>query len=183
MNGQEFLIPSGGSYSAVNDSSPADDDFAVTSAQILYGTNSNTITDANGVKLTKAVHTGWARQERDSISDVLTLGGMGSLGVYSGGQVISNPNPDQTDVYALELKVDSTERLENIAKGEAGLAALDQKGRWVNAVDLNIGSGNHPKFVNGPWKSSYGLGTFGVDGKKAWAVVNFQGQFAIAKSN
>ena len=143
----------------------------------------NTITDANGVSLTKAVHTGWARQEFETFSDVLTLVGMGSLGVVSGGQVISNPNPDQTDVYALQLKVDSIEQLGNIAKGEAGLAALDQKGRWVNAVDLNIGSGNHPNFVNGPCKSGYGLGTFGVDGKKAWAVVNFQGQFAIARPN
>jgi hypothetical protein len=181
LNGQEFLIPSGGNYSAVNDSSPVDDGFAGTSAQILYGTNSNTITDANGVSLTKAVHTGWARPELDTYSDVLTLLGMGSLGVYSGGQVISNPNPDQTDVYALELKADPVEKLGNIARGEAGLAALDQKGRWVNAVDLNIGSGNHPNFVNGPFKSGYGLGTFGVDGKKAWAVVNFQGQFAIAR--
>ena len=105
------------------------------------------------------------------------------MGVYSGGQVISNPNPDQTDVYVLQLKVDSIERSGNIARGEAGLAALDQQGRWVNAVDLNIGPGNHPNFVNGPFKSGYGLGTFGVNGDKAWAVVDFQGQFAIARTN
>ncbi len=183
LNGQEFLIPSGGSYSGVSDSSPADDGFAETSAQILYGTNSNTITDANGVSLTKAVHTGWARREFETFSDLLTLGGMGSLGVVSGRQIISNPDPDQTDVYALQLKVDPIEQLGNINRGEAGLAALDEQGRWVNAVDLNIGPGNHPNFVNGPCKSSYGLGTFGVDGKQAWAVINFQGQFAIARTN
>jgi hypothetical protein len=37
--------------------------------------------------------------------------------------------------------------------------------------------------VNGPWKAAYGLGSYGVSGDSAWAVVNFQGTFAIANAN
>jgi hypothetical protein len=183
LKGQEFLIASAGNYSAVSDSSPDEWSFAGTSVQILSGTNSNTITDADKVLLTKAVNTGWVPRERETISDILTLWGMGSLGIVSGGQVVANPDPDQTDVYVLQLQVDSKDPLGDFACGGASLAALDQHGRWVNAVDLNIGPGNHPKFVRGPWKSGYGLGTYGVDGNKAWAVINIQGQFAIAGSN
>ena len=104
LNGKEFLVASGGAYSVVKDSSPVEFGFAGTSAQILAGANSNTITDANGVKLTKAVHTGWAPQDRDTSSDILTLWGMGSLGIVSGGQVVANPDPDQTDTYVLQLQ-------------------------------------------------------------------------------
>jgi hypothetical protein len=183
LNGKEFLVASGGAYSAVKDSSPVEFRFAGTSAQILAGANSNTITDANGVKLTKAVHTGWAPQDRDTISDILTLWGMGSLGIVSGGQVVANPDPDQTDTYVLQLQAGIYTRPGNIDRGEPGLAALDQRGNWVRAVDLNTGEANHPMFVDGPWKSSYGLGTYGVSGDSAWAVINYQGQFAIARRN
>lgn len=183
LNGKEFLISSGGSYSAVNDSSPMDYGFVSTSARILAGSNSNTITDANGVSLKKAVHTGWAPQDGETISDILTLWGIGSLGVISGNHVVPNPDPDQTDTYVLQLQFDRYAELGNIAHGEAGLAALDQGGRWVNAVKLNSGSANNPRFIDGPWKSSYGLGTYGASGKTAWAVINYQGQFAIARSN
>ena len=181
LNGQEFLIASSGSYSAVTDSSPDECDYVGTSVQILSGANSNTITDANLVPLTKSVYTGWAPRERETTSDILTLLGMGSLGVVSSGAVVTNPYPDQTDVYVLQLQVDSKEQLGDFACGGASLVALNQHGKWVNAVDLNIGSANHPKFVHGSWKSGYGLGTYGVNGNKAWAVINFQGQFAIAR--
>ena len=184
LNGKEFLIDSGGAYSVVKDSSPIGYRFAGTSAQILAGTNSNTITDADGVPLTKAVHTGWAPQDRDTISDILTLWGLGSLGVVvSGGQVVANPDPDQADTYVLELQADNDTQLGDIACGEPGLAALDQRGNWVRAVDLNTGEANRPKFVDGPWKPSYGLGTYGVSGNTVWAVINYQGQFAIARAN
>ena len=38
---------------------------------------------------------------------------------------------------------------------------LDANGDWVNAVDRN--TGGTKKFVAGPWQSSYGLGTYGID--------------------
>ena len=59
--------------------------------------------------------------------------------------------------------------------------------RWTSVVtgskrcDLNTGKANHPMFVDGPWKASYGLGTYGVSGDSTWAVINYQGQFAIAR--
>jgi hypothetical protein len=36
--------------------------------------------------------------------------------------------------------------------------------------------------VNGPWQSSYGLGTYGVDASTstAWAVINYNGDFVVA---
>jgi len=183
LNGKEFLIASAGEYTAVEDSSPTTSGYVGTSAQILAGTNTNTITDANGVALTKAVNTGWAPQESgETISDVLTLLGMGSLGVVTSSGVEINTNVQETDIYVLQLTVDSTETLGNIAKGGHGLATLNPAGVWVNAVNRNAGNAteaNRIKFVSGPWVPGYGLGTYGVNGATAWAVVNHQGQFAI----
>ncbi len=54
------------------------------------------------------------------------------------------------------------------------------EGKWINAVDRNF-SGTR-KFVVGPYKAKYGLGTYGVDPstKTAWAVVNYSADFAVA---
>jgi len=37
------------------------------------------------------------------------------------------------------------------------------------------------KFVPGPWNASYKLGTYGIDAatNTAWAVVNYNGVFAV----
>ena len=37
-------------------------------------------------------------------------------------------------------------------------------------------------FVLGPWKAKYGLGTYGIDpaSHTAWAVVNYDGSFAVS---
>jgi hypothetical protein len=48
-------------------------------------------------------------------------------------------------------------------KGLIGLCRQDNDGYWVNAVDLNTGGIKH--FLLGPWHSSYGLGTYGIDTK------------------
>jgi hypothetical protein len=166
LNGKQFLIASGKSYKSVKDN------FDVTSVSILSGTNGSTLTDANGIKLTKAVNTGWQMQNGTTLSDILTLWGMGSL---------ANANPTLTDTYVLELTGD-TSALGNIATGGAGLAALNPaNGKWVNAVNLN--NGGTPTFVPGPWTASCGLGSYGVSGTSAWAVINFQGTFAIAQAD
>ena len=162
LNGKQFLIASGRAYTSVKDS------FDVTTLKILSGTNSSTLTDANGIVLVKAVNTGWQAQNSATLSDILTLWGLGSL---------ANANPARTDTYVLQLTGD-TSALGNIATGGAGLAAQTASGEWVNAVSLN--SGGTPNFVNGPWTSAHGLGSYGVSGDSAWAVVNFQGTFAIA---
>jgi hypothetical protein len=46
-----------------------------------------------------------------------------------------------------------------------------------------LNTGGTKKFVAGPWQSSYSLGTYGVDtvSKTAWAVINSNGQFAVAR--
>jgi hypothetical protein len=38
-------------------------------------------------------------------------------------------------------------------------------------------------FVRGPWKTGYGLGTYGIDTKThtAWAVLNYDGDCAVAR--
>ena len=58
---------------------------------------------------------------------------------------------------------------------------MDANGAWVNAVNLN--TGGTKKFVAGPWQFGYGLGTYGVDpvSKTAWAVINSNGEFAVAR--
>jgi hypothetical protein len=168
LNGQEFLIDQGQSYTSVQDA------FNGTTAKILAGTNGSNATDSAGRALTKGVNTGWApkiagarRWDDDTFSDILTLWGMADLG------------SEQTDVYTLSMSYDKMLPIQ-LGKGLLGLATKDENGDWVNAVDLNFGGAK--KFILGPWKPGYGLGTYGIDLKKktAWAVINYNGDFAVA---
>ena len=163
LNGEQFVVASGKPYTQVKDRSCDG-----TEVRILAGNNLSTATDANGILVSKVVSTGWTSRTHGVASDILSLQGLGSL---------SNANAHQTDTYVLELT--HAEGLCHLAKGKHGLVAQDSNGEWVNAVELNFGG--KAKFVNGGWNSSYPLGYYGVSGDKAWAVVNFQGKFAIAK--
>jgi hypothetical protein len=163
LKGKQFFIASGKSYTSVKDS------YNSTSVKLLSGTNGSSLTDACGVTLTKAVNTGWQSASSETVSDILTLWGMGSM---------ANSDPARTDTYVIQI-TGSSSSLGNIANGKAGLAALNASGEWVNAASLNFGSSSL-KFVNGPWQSGYGLGCYGASGGSAWAVVNFQGSFALA---
>jgi hypothetical protein len=174
LNGQEFLIPKGGSYATVADT------FETTIARILGGTNGSTAADFNLRPLTKTVNTGWTdvaswrgkcygrfrRFGSDPASDILTLSGMIELG------------SNQTDNFALSMTFSNLSPL--YRRGGFGLATKDDNGDWINAVDKNIGGAK--KFVVGPWKSSYALGTYGIDpaSNAAWAVINYNGDFAVA---
>ncbi|MGD0856523.1 MAG: metallophosphoesterase, partial [Dehalococcoidia bacterium] len=62
-----------------------------------------------------------------------------------------------------------------------GLLARDSSGKWVNAVTMN--SGGIEKFVTGAWDPIYKLGTCGVDTttNTAWAVINYNGDFAAGQ--
>jgi hypothetical protein len=73
-------------------------------------------------------------------------------------------------------------RLLHLGNGGFGIAARDDDGNWVNAVDQNVGGTK--KFVVGPWNSTYGLGYAGVDPSThtVWADVNFNGDFAVARN-
>jgi hypothetical protein len=66
-----------------------------------------------------------------------------------------------------------------IGKGTFVLAT-NSKGKWINAIDKN--TGGTTKHVAGPWKKGYELGTYGFDSNTgtAWAVINYNGQFAAA---
>jgi hypothetical protein len=139
-----------------------------TSAAILSGTNTSNLLDASKQPCSKVVNTGWMSAAGKVASDILTLWG---INPYSGG----GPQPD---TYTLSLTI-KTAAYGTVRQGLV-LCALDSTGNWSNAVNQN--SGGSKTFVNGPWKSSYGLGTYGIDPttNSAWAVLNYDGTFAIA---
>lgn len=166
LNGREFLVPEGGSYTVVQDR------FQETSASILDGTNDSSSKDYAGRSFTQTVDTGWTSSEDDRFaSSILTLWGMEkSLG------------STDTANYVLSISYDERRvRPEHQGSGGFGIAAKDRSGAWVNAVDLNIGGTK--RFVKGSWKPGYELGTYGVDPSShtAWAVLNYNSDFAVAR--
>ena len=186
LNGKEFVVAQGGSYTAVHDS------FAGTAAGILKGVNGSTGTDRAARPLVKTVNTGWSypgKKDDALASHVLTLWGLAdslslwdeSLGATQG----TLPNADRTeqgDTYALAISYDDlVAHGVSFGAGKFGIGTRDANGHWVNAVNKNGGGTKH--FVLGPWNSSYSLGTYGVDTrtKTAWAVINYDGDFAVSK--
>jgi hypothetical protein len=162
VNGKQFLIAQGASFTAVSDTSPAG-----TVAKVLAGTNGYSVIDASGRKYSVAVNTGWLSAAGPA-SDILLLTGM----AYNLGSPL-------TDVYALSMSYDKTKAVDSqIQSGNFALATQDGNGYWCNAADQTFGG--YKKFVLGPWKSDYKLGTYGVDTttNTVWAVLNYNGYFA-----
>jgi hypothetical protein len=219
LNGKEILVPQGGSYSLVDDTSKAvvngGTGYLGTKAAILSGTNGSTGKDFNGRSLTKTVNTGWtsrieaadldcnshhkwawpfkkshkAKDNEMPASDMLTLWGMAdSLATkldpsaaapqYNYEYVVPNTSLTETYVLSMTYKPGHSEHLGN---GGFGIATKDADGNWINAIDNNVGGTK--KFVRGPWKTGYALGAYGVDtkAKTAWAVINHNGDFAVAE--
>jgi hypothetical protein len=164
LNGKEFLVKQGDSYSVVQDS------YNTTEAAILAGTNGSTTVDGNGRALTKDVNTGWAETADAKLaSNILSLWGLTELGSAA------------SDPYVLQLKYDDS-NVAGFGNGGYRLAALNGSGQWVNAVDVNVGSpAKH--FVKGPYSSGYPVGTYGIDvaSKTVWAVLNYDADFAVGK--
>jgi Calcineurin-like phosphoesterase len=162
LNGKGFMVRQGEDYTGVMD------EFAGTSARILGGTNNSTAVNDLGKSFVKKVNTSWDLNEKnDSLhSNILTLTGMAGFSSIT------------TDTYALSMSFNDKMSEKD---PKYYLAARDSNGRFVNAVDLN--DGGIKTFVNGPWDASYGLGTYGVDkaANTVWAVVNFNGTFAVKK--
>ena len=158
LNGWEFLIAQGQSYTEIEDG------FNDTTAQILSGTNGSTLKDGSGRALVKAVNTGWTTKTPAVSSDILTLWGMYDLGAVS------------TDTYTLALDYNWKKAPTD---GTFGLAIKDSTGKWVNAVDKNVGGTK--TFAKRAWVSGDTLGTYGVDPATgvAWAVINKTGDFAV----
>lgn len=179
-NGREFLVGGtlGNSYTVVQDK------FGSTNARILSGDYANDVTDYTNRVLTQTVNTGWSLPAVTGLtvrllpyaSDVLTLWGMAPLGAAK-----NSSGRGQTATYTLSLSYRSTvPPILPSTSGKFGIAVLTSGGKWVNAVDQNIGGAK--RFVSGPWNSSYGLGTYGVDPatKTAWAVLNYNADFVVA---
>jgi hypothetical protein len=173
LNGKEFLVAQGQPYTIVQDS------FSGTTAQILSGSNGSTAADYIGRIFTKTVDTGWTPKtvgtpmtDQNTASDILSLWGMADLG------------RSDTDVFTLSMNYDAEKsRPEHLGEGLFGLATKDADGNWINAVHNNIGGVK--KFVMGAWDPSYELGTYGIDPgtHTAWAVINYNSDFAVARFN
>jgi len=187
LNGREFVIAEGASYAPVADS------FNGTVAGILGGKNGSTGTDAAARTLVKTVSTGWsypAKSDDALVSHVLTLWGLAdnlslwdeTLGATQ-GLLPKADRTEQGDTYPLAISYDDlAAHGVHFNTGKFGIATRDSAGKWINAVSQNFGGTK--KFVLGAWNASYGLGTYGVDTatKTAWAVVNYDGDFAVSKS-
>ncbi len=187
LNGKQFKIGRNESYTSVLDS------YYKTTVKILAGVNGNTETDYLGRQLSKTVNTGWsdAAPSDNLASDILSLWGMvDNLSLWekpSGGIDYSGYLPEadeskEADVFALSLSYDSKKvRPSDLVSGRFCLAWRELNGDWANAVDKNFGGSK--QFRYGPYRSTYGLGTYGVDPTTStvWAVVNRDGDFAAKK--
>jgi len=194
LNGKEFQVCQVGQTGCNSSYTQVVDTYKGTTAKILSGKNGSTVVDFDGRNFLKTVDTGWKQSrevweekhrgrfeeksrwekhdEDDTASNILTLWGMADLG------------SNRTDVYTLSLTYDpSKARPEHLGRGLFGLATKDSSGKWVNAVAMN--QGGTARFVQGPWKPGYDLGTYGVDPstKTAWAVINYNSDFAVAGFN
>jgi hypothetical protein len=160
LNGKEFLVPQGGSYTAVADA------FEGTAAAILDGYNGSGKADYAGRKLAHAVDTGWASRACGTASATLSLWGMSSM--------IEGLAADKTDPFVLSMSFDRELGHWKFGTGEFGIQTRDASGKWVPAA--------RGPFVVGPWKPGYALGAYGVDPetRTAWAVVDRQGDFRVA---
>jgi len=173
LNGIEKLVAQGESYALTDDSRKTGRFkrcYKKTSMAILDGVNGSTSQTNYGKPTEKAVNTGWAPPEPGLASDILTLWGMADMGT------------DQTDTYVLSMSYNPKNAApRRRGKGLFGLVSRDEYGRWSNAVEMNYGGA--PKFVKGPWKAGYALGTYGIDPvtQTAWAVVNYDGEFAVSQ--
>ncbi len=119
-------------------------------------------------KLNKTVNTGWVKNP-DPLklkSDIFSIWGMGEV------------DKEQTDTYVLSMNF-KFRRASQIKGGLMGIATYVD-GKWVNAVNENFGG--RKRFVVGPYSEKYGLGTYGVDPatSTAWAVLNYNADFAVA---
>lgn len=173
LNGKQFLVPQGASYTVVSDR------FSGSEARILDGFNASESKDdtldtagGKGRPLAKAVNTGWIAvdyskpADRNLASSIFLLSGLGEQG------------NDRTDTFVLSMNYDPA-KTRAIAGGRFGLVSKNAAGRWINAVEANtVGTAT---FIDGPWKPGYALGSHGIDRKRhrVWAVLNHDGAFAV----
>ena len=173
LNGKERRVAQRASYAMTDDTTVAAGmrrGFVTTRMAIVAGVNASTVRTNYGKPTVKAVNTGWAPAEPGLASDILTLWGMADVGT------------ERTDTFVLRMSYEvKRAQPRHLGGGRFGLVARDAAGRWINAVERN--SGGSPKLVKGPWQAGYALGSYGIDPrtKRAWAVINFNGDFAVGE--
>jgi hypothetical protein len=167
LNGKEFSVGQGQSYTSVIDSNNG------TTAKILSGTNTSTAMDSSGRACIQVVGTGWSSGDNSGIT------GLASRVFHLWGMANAMGSA-QTGNYTLSLTYTPPSSSSAIQQGNFGIISRNSSGSWINAVEGNFGGTK--SFVLGPWTSSATLGTYGVDTvtHTAWAVVNFGGSFAVA---
>jgi hypothetical protein len=164
LNGKEFLVCQQGQEKCNSSYTQVADSYKGTSVKILSGANNSKEQDFDKRPLIKTVNTGWTDKQEGTLSNLLTLWGVGELG------------KKHSEQFVLLLSYDAA----NASKGAIALSSKGKHGEWVNAVENNTGGAK--KFVNGPWKTGYPLGSYGIDRKTktAWAVLDHDGDFAVA---
>ncbi len=183
LNGEQYLVEHGESYVGIEST------YSGTKAKILGGTNGNTETDKLGRQLQKTVCTGWADATTSgAASPIFSLWGMmDNLSLYDANFTGLLPDANEsteTDEFALAITYDPKKvRPSDLVSGRFVIISKDDEENWVSSVDLNTGGA--ATFIYGPWKATYGLGTYGVDPrtKTAWAVLNHEGDFALKLMN
>jgi hypothetical protein len=162
LNGKEFLICQTGQGRCDSSYTKIADSYKGTSMKILSGSNASSTKDFQKRPFLKTIDTGWTDQATGTTSAILTLWGMEDF------------NKKHTDPYTLSLSYQGS------ADALLVLATKGKGGKWISAVEKNA-SGDK-KFVRGPWKAGYPLGTYGFDKKtkSVWAVIDYTGDFAVA---
>lgn len=168
LNGKEFAVAQGQPYTTVIDSNNG------TTAKILSGVNTSTAMDSSGRACMQVVGTGWSPGTSAGIT------GLASWTFYLWGMA-NAMGSGQTGTFALSISYTPPSSSAAIQQGNFGIIARNASGSWANAADVNYGGTKN--FVLGPWTSGATLGTYGVDTttQTAWAVINFNGHFAVAK--
>ena len=171
LNGREFQIAQGGSYTGIADNTAkaaateaayGETGYVGTSLSILAGVNGSALKTHDGRKVTRVVNTGWA-PAGETLSDIVTLWGLTDVAAVQGDTIV--------------VSVSFNTGLYNVGNLQSGLVCLGSRdlrsGQWINAVDANI-VGGQKQFVYGAYNASYGLGAYGIDpvAGTAWAVVN-----------
>lgn len=193
LNGTEAMVPQAASYVLSDNTSKAvargESGYVGTTSQILDGTNSSTGKDWRSRALTKAVDTGWAPKTAGTVSDILTLWGMQDSLATSADPTQPSPGhgytyvltSDKTDRFVLSMSYDpNSVTPQQIQSGRFGLAVKNAEDNWINAAETNYEGTKY--FVQGPYMTGDPLGYYGIDTatNTAWAVVDRQGDFAVA---
>nr|WP_321465014.1 metallophosphoesterase [uncultured Desulfobulbus sp.] len=180
LNGGNFAVQRSGAYTDVTST------YSGYTAKILSGTNKNSETDILGRELWKTVNTGWAESSSvvNAASPIFSLWGLvDNLSLYDKsltGELPASDEPTATDTYTLSISYNTKKfRPSQLVTGRVAIAACGEDQLWKNATAFNTGGSK--KFVLGPWKDTYGLGTYGIDTKSGtvWAVLNHESDFVV----